>query len=61
MLCSNILIRFEYELTPQELPTKTLDITVKNDTSMFSSSQKELGALVIDLSQFDMTKATTEW
>ena len=53
--------RFEYSLTPQELPTQSLEVSVKNDTSMFSSSQKELGSIIINLSELDTSKALTEW
>ena len=54
--------RFEFSLTPQELPNHSLEITVKNDKSMFSSSQSELGVIEINLSQFDTSKTLTgEW
>ena len=53
--------RFEYSVTPQELKDKDLEVTVKNDTSLFSSSQKELGSVVINLASMDPSKATTEW
>ncbi|KAL4229104.1 Extended synaptotagmin-3 [Mactra antiquata] len=52
---------FEYEVTPQELAKSTLDITVKNDTSLFSSSQKELGVVQIDMSKMDTSRTSTEW
>lgn len=53
--------RFEYSVTPQELKDKDLEVTVKNDTSLFSSSQKELGSVIINLASMDPSKATTEW
>lgn len=52
---------FEYSVTPQEMQTRTLEITVKNDTSMFSSSQKVLGIVLIDLSELDTSQSSTEW
>ncbi|XP_045210461.2 extended synaptotagmin-2-like isoform X2 [Mercenaria mercenaria] len=52
---------FEYSVTPQELPERSLEITVKNETSMFSSSQKELGMVLIELNKMDISKASTEW
>jgi hypothetical protein len=48
-------------VTPQELVTRSLEVTVKNDTSMFSSSKKEMGMVLIDLSNFDIQKASTDW
>ena len=56
-----ICCRFEFSLTPQELPNHSLEITVKNDKSMFSSSQSELGVIEVPLSQLDTSKALTEW
>ena len=53
--------RFEFSLTPQELPNHSVEVTVKNDKSMFSSSQSELGVIEISLSQLDTSKALTEW
>lgn len=52
---------FEFSLTPQELPAHRLEVTVKNDKSMFSSSQVELGVIEINLAELDASKALTEW
>ncbi|XP_052803899.1 extended synaptotagmin-2-like isoform X2 [Mya arenaria] len=52
---------FEYSITTQEMKEKQLEVTVKNDTSLFSSSQKELGVVIINLANMDVVKATTEW
>ncbi|XP_052265318.1 extended synaptotagmin-2-like isoform X2 [Dreissena polymorpha] len=52
---------FEYSVTPQELVGRQLEVEVKNDTGMFSSSQKDMGMVLIDLAEMDVSKATTEW
>ncbi|WAR06103.1 ESYT2-like protein [Mya arenaria] len=51
----------KYSITTQEMKEKQLEVTVKNDTSLFSSSQKELGVVIINLANMDVVKATTEW
>ncbi|KAL5010091.1 hypothetical protein ScPMuIL_012396 [Solemya velum] len=52
---------FEFAVSPGELSTRSLEITVKNETGMFSSSQKVLGVLLIELDNLDISKAITEW
>ena len=53
--------RFEYSLSPIELSNRTLEITVKNETGMFSSSQSVLGMVMVDLSTLDTSRAVTQW
>ncbi|XP_021349664.1 extended synaptotagmin-2-like isoform X3 [Mizuhopecten yessoensis] len=52
---------FEFEVKQDEVKQKTLDITVRNDTSMFSGNKKTMGTLEISLANLDLTKFTTEW
>ena len=44
-----------------EVRTKSLEVTVNNDTGLFSKSKKHMGLAIIELSQFDVTKAHTDW
>lgn len=48
-------------MTLAEASSKTLELTVKNEVGLFSKSRKLMGTTLIDLSQYDLTKATTEW
>ncbi|KAK7092651.1 extended synaptotagmin-2-like isoform X3 [Littorina saxatilis] len=52
---------FEYGVSTAELANRTLELTVKNETGMFSSSQSVLGMAMVDLSTLDTSKATTQW
>ncbi|XP_033732224.1 extended synaptotagmin-1-like isoform X3 [Pecten maximus] len=52
---------FEFEVSPGEVKEKRLDITIRNDTSVFSGNKKTMGTMEIDLSNLDLTKTTTEW
>ncbi|XP_041372347.1 extended synaptotagmin-2-like [Gigantopelta aegis] len=52
---------FEYSVNPTELSSRTLEIMVKNQTGVFSSSEKVMGVVSLDLATLDTTKAITEW
>ena len=45
----------------EEASRCSLDIMVKNKNSMFSSAKCEMGIVIINLSQLDLTKAHTDW
>ncbi|KAH9498203.1 Extended synaptotagmin-2 [Bulinus truncatus] len=52
---------FEYSVSLQEVSKRTLEITVKNEVGMFSSSETMIGKVLLDLSSLDFSKAITEW
>lgn len=55
------LYSFEYQVSQQEIAKRTLEITVKNDVGMFSSSETMMGKALLKLSNMDICKAITEW
>lgn len=52
---------YEYPVSPPELNNRSLELTVKNETGMFSSSQTQMGMVLIDLSTLDTSRAVTQW
>lgn len=52
---------FEFPVAPGELATRTLDISVKHNKSMFSSDRQIIGVVFIKLYNLDVFKALTEW
>ncbi|KAK7485835.1 hypothetical protein BaRGS_00022935, partial [Batillaria attramentaria] len=51
---------FDYPVSMAELNSRSLELTVKNETGMFSSSQSLLGMVLIDLSTLDTSRAVTQ-
>ncbi|KAK6970183.1 extended synaptotagmin-2-like isoform X2 [Biomphalaria glabrata] len=52
---------FDYSVSVQELVKRTLEVSVKNEVGMFSSSETMLGKVRINLASLDVSKAITEW
>ena len=48
-------------MTQAELPSRTLEFSVKNDTSFYSSNKKFIGIAQIEMANMDQTKAATLW
>ena len=61
ILCIWSVYRFEFPVSQSELSKRDLELTVKNDTGMFSGNIKEIGMVTIDLKTMDVSKAVTEW
>ena len=40
---------------------QTVEVTVKNDTGVFSKEKTVIGKVLIDLSEIDLSKPITEW
>ncbi len=57
----SLFSRFDWPMSLTEAQSHSLDIMVKNKNSMFSSAKTEMGMVIINLSQLDLTKAVTEW
>jgi hypothetical protein len=56
-----LVLRFEFPLKQDDIAGRDLELSIKNDTSFFSSNTKEMGVVTIDLSKMDISKAATEW
>lgn len=52
---------FEYPISEKELATRTLEVSVKNDVGVFSSTKEMMGKILLDFSSLDVDKAVTEW
>ncbi|KAL8564138.1 hypothetical protein ACOMHN_035743 [Nucella lapillus] len=52
---------FEFAVNMSELSQRTLEVSVRNDVGMFSSSQKFLGMALIELQGLDPSRAVTQW
>ncbi|CAH1773795.1 unnamed protein product [Owenia fusiformis] len=52
---------FEFNVNQAEASQRQLDIAVKNSVGLFSGARKYMGTVLVDLNQFDLTKAVTEW
>lgn len=52
---------FEYTLSPGELKSKQLEVTVVTQKFLFQSSSNVMGQVIIDLAKSDFTQALTDW
>ncbi|KAJ8036213.1 Extended synaptotagmin-2 [Holothuria leucospilota] len=52
---------FEFRCKKAELSDRTLDIAVKNDSSLMSLSNPLLGHLSLNLADIDLSESVTEW
>ncbi|KAI0240878.1 Extended synaptotagmin-2 [Lamellibrachia satsuma] len=52
---------FEWPVSVTEASMRTLEIGVKNAVGVFSKSRTHIGQVHIDLSEIDLSKATTDW
>ncbi|XP_054471183.1 extended synaptotagmin-3 [Anoplopoma fimbria] len=53
--------KFEFDASLQEAQTRKLDVAVKNGKMFHSRERKDIGMVMIDLSQLDLVKGITEW
>ncbi|XP_059199642.1 extended synaptotagmin-3 isoform X2 [Centropristis striata] len=53
--------KFEFDVSLQEAQNRKLDVSVKNGKMFHSRERKDIGMVMIDLSQLDLVKGTTEW
>ncbi|CAB1419171.1 unnamed protein product [Pleuronectes platessa] len=53
--------KFEFDVPLQEAQTRKLDVSVKNNRMFHTRKRKDIGMVLIDLSQIDLVKGTTEW
>ncbi|XP_012938317.1 extended synaptotagmin-2 [Aplysia californica] len=52
---------FEYPVSEAELSSRTLEISIKNEVGVFSSSKTMMGMILLDIGSLDTGKAVTEW
>uniref|UniRef100_A0A672ICW4 Extended synaptotagmin-3-like n=1 Tax=Salarias fasciatus TaxID=181472 RepID=A0A672ICW4_SALFA len=53
--------KFEYDVTLEEAQTRMLDVSVKNNRLFHRRERKDIGMVLIDLSQLDLVKGVTQW
>ncbi|KAK6292749.1 hypothetical protein J4Q44_G00373340 [Coregonus suidteri] len=53
--------KFEFDMSLEEAGTRKLDVAVKNNRMFHTRERKEIGMVLIDLSQMDLVKGFTEW
>lgn len=53
--------KFEFDVSLQEAQTRKLDVSVKNGKMFHTRERKDIGMVMIDLSQLDIAKGVTEW
>lgn len=53
--------KFEFDVPLQEAQTRKLDVALKNGKMFHSRESKDIGMVMIDLSQLDIVKGITAW
>ncbi|CAJ1078794.1 extended synaptotagmin-3 isoform X2 [Xyrichtys novacula] len=52
--------KFEFDVLLEEAQTRKLDVSVKNN-KMFTRDRKDIGMLLLELSQMDLVKGVSQW
>ncbi|XP_056321243.1 extended synaptotagmin-3 [Danio aesculapii] len=52
---------FEFAVSPEEARNRKLDVAVKNNKMLHKRERKEIGMVLIDMSEIDLLKGSTEW
>uniref|UniRef100_A0A8C2DUB8 Extended synaptotagmin-3 n=1 Tax=Cyprinus carpio TaxID=7962 RepID=A0A8C2DUB8_CYPCA len=52
---------FEFAVSMEEARTRKLDVAVKNNKMLHKRERKEIGMVLIDMSEIDLIKGSTEW
>ncbi|XP_030614059.1 extended synaptotagmin-3 [Archocentrus centrarchus] len=53
--------KFEFDVSLEEAQTRKLDVSVKNNKMLVSRERKDIGLVIINLSQMDLVKGVTAW
>ncbi|XP_053185091.1 extended synaptotagmin-3 [Scomber japonicus] len=53
--------KFEFDVSLEEATSRKLDISVKNNKMFHTREKKDIGMVLIDLSQLDLTKGSAGW
>ncbi|KAK9969249.1 hypothetical protein ABG768_027442 [Culter alburnus] len=52
---------FEFAVSPEEARNRKLDVAVKNNKMLHKRERKEIGMVLIDMSEKDLIRGSTEW
>ncbi|XP_070693924.1 extended synaptotagmin-3 [Pempheris klunzingeri] len=53
--------KFEFDVSLEEAQTRKLDVSVKNNKMFHTRERKDIGMVMLDLSQLDLAKGVTKW
>lgn len=53
--------KFEFDVSLEEAKTRKLDVSVKNGKMLHSRERKDIGMVMLDFSQVDLTKGIADW
>jgi len=53
--------QFTFDISLEEAEKRILDVSIKNECSVFSREKKEIGQCFIKLNEFQLTQASTRW
>ncbi|KAG7233894.1 hypothetical protein INR49_006456 [Caranx melampygus] len=53
--------KFEFDVPLEEAQTRKLDVSVKNNKMLITRERKDIGMVMVDLSELDLNKGSTEW
>ncbi|XP_032422919.1 extended synaptotagmin-3 isoform X1 [Xiphophorus hellerii] len=53
--------KFEFDVPLEEAQTRQLDVSVKNNKMFRKRERPDIGMLMLDLSQIDLVKGTSDW
>ncbi|KAM6934528.1 extended synaptotagmin-3 [Xenentodon cancila] len=53
--------KLEFDVSFEEAKTRTLDVSVKNNRMFHTRESKDIGMVMINLSEVDLLKGVTEW
>lgn len=53
--------KFEFDVSLDEAKARKLDVSVKNNKMFYTRERKDIGMVMIDLSQMDLLRGATQW
>ncbi|XP_038138862.1 extended synaptotagmin-3 [Cyprinodon tularosa] len=53
--------KFEFDVSLEEAKTRKLDISVKNNKMFHTRQRKDIGMVMLDISQMDLIKGVSDW
>ncbi|XP_041858479.1 extended synaptotagmin-3 [Melanotaenia boesemani] len=53
--------KFEFDVSLEEAKTRKLDVAVKNNKMFHTRERKDIGMVILELSQLDINKGVTDW
>ena len=58
---SLFLSRFSWSLSASEVSTHSVEVSVKNSVSMFSSQREHMGKVELKLAELDLSGSDKKW